>query len=115
MPDAVPPMQIVQPAPESPGVVAATTNADGRVVIDLLPKSDPLRRCAPGRPGEIVVCATDQSEFRYKREFDSDPPPDIPGARISVGKGKTLSAEIEQAGVGGFPSNRIMMRLRIGF
>ena len=115
MSDAVPPLEIVAPAPESGAMAVVAADTDGRIVIDLLPKTDPLRRCPPGRPGEIVVCATDQDEFRYKREFDVAAPPGIPDARISLGEGKTLSAETEQAGVGGFPSNRIMVRLRVGF
>ena len=93
---------------------AAPPAAGDRLVIDLLPKSDPLRRCPAGKPGEIVVCATDQDEFRYKREFDVAPLPGIPEAKLDVGDGKTVSIETEQAGVGGFTSNRVMLRLRIG-
>lgn len=115
MSDAVPPVEIVEPASESGASAVVSPSGDGRIVIDLMPKTDPLRRCPPGRPGEIVVCATDQDEFRHQREFDVPAPPGIPDARISVGEGTTLSAETEQAGVGGFPSNRIMVRLRMGF
>jgi hypothetical protein len=113
--DAVAPVEIVEPAPGNGASAPFTHGSDGRLVIDLMPKAEPLRRCPPGRPGEIVVCATDQDEFRYQREFDVDAPPGIPEAKISLGDGKTLSAETEQAGVGGFTSNRIMVRLRVGF
>ncbi|QYU70796.1 hypothetical protein J4558_12075 [Leptolyngbya sp. 15MV] len=108
-------MEIAEPASQDGGSVAIASTDDGRVLIDLMPRANPLRRCPPGRPGEIVVCATDQDEFRYKREFDVEARPAIPDARISLGDGKTLSAETEQVGVGGFPSNRIMLRLRVGF
>jgi hypothetical protein len=65
---------------------------------------------------EIVVCARrndGSSPYRI-----SQPPPrqsDIPKAELQLADGLNASAETESANVGGFLSNRMMVRLKIKF
>jgi len=78
------------------------------------PGAEP-RRCPVERTDEVVVCATDQSRFRLgpPPRPDRDGPA-LPDAKVRVGRG-SVSAETEAYGVGGHPSNRIMMRLKLPF
>lgn len=76
----------------------------------------PDRDCEPNANGDIVICASPGDAYRLK------PLPDryraeegLPAARHVLGDGSTLSAETEQVIVGGFPSNRLMLRWRKGF
>lgn len=71
-------------------------------------------RCTPAPAGEIVVCARDQERDRLR------PLPDVSGsvlpkAETRLGDGVVASAHVEQAGVGGWPSNRLMVDLKFGF
>jgi hypothetical protein len=65
---------------------------------------------------EIVVCAHrsgDLGPYRIKQL-----PPrqsSIPKAEMQLADGVSANAEAEKAGVGGFPSNRLMVRLKIKF
>lgn len=65
---------------------------------------------------EIVVCARRQegpSPYRINQ-----PParqPELPKAQVQLADGVSAGAETEQADVGGFPSNRGMIRLKIKF
>lgn len=79
------------------------------------PRRQEAAPCPAGEDGDVVVCAPDQQQFRL------GPPPRaradggaLPAARVGLGGKASLSAETEQAGVGGFPSNRAMIRLRLG-
>lgn len=77
----------------------------------------PAPSCKPAPNGDIVVCARQDTSVyrltklpeRYRRDEG------LPRASKQIGKNTTLSAETEQAGVGGFPSNRAMIRLKMGF
>ena len=65
---------------------------------------------------EIVVCARrgdGLSPYRIKQA----PPArsEIPKAEVQLGDGLSASAETQSYDVGGFPSNRLMMRLKIKF
>lgn len=65
---------------------------------------------------EIVVCANrdGQSPYRIKQaERRSDP--GMPKAQVKIAQGVNAAAETEQADVGGFPSNRAMIRIKIKF
>ena len=74
--------------------------------------------CEAERPaeGEVIVCAPARegsSPYRIKQ-----PPPEpseVPKAEVQLGKGTSVSAETEQVDVGGFPSNRAMVRLKVKF
>ena len=91
----------------------AQPDADGRVVIDLMPV-EPYRRCPAPVAGEITVCAEDPNRYRYNREFEVPSPDGMGEAGISLGDGVRLQPEVESVDVGGFPSKRIMLRLKIG-
>ena len=61
---------------------------------------------------EVVVCGRPNDEFRL------EPLPDryqagVPRAEFALPGGAKAAAETEQGGVGGFPSNRVMLRLKI--
>lgn len=82
--------------------------------IDLLPKPAVTPRCPQLSANEIVVCAPDQEEFRLR------PLPKIhqgtaSAAQVGVGKGATAGIAAEAAGVGGWVSNRIMVRYKLKF
>lgn len=77
----------------------------------------PAPRCGTTGPdGEVVVCATSQESYRLKPlsdRYDADVPA-LPKAETKIG-GATVAAESEASGVGGFVSNRAMMRLKVPF
>ena len=90
----------------------AQPDADGRVVIDLMPV-EPYRRCPAPVAGEITVCAEDPNRYRYNRDFDTAGSDEADEASISLGDGVKLQAEVESVNIGGFTSNRVMLRLKI--
>ena len=70
----------------------------------------------PNAGEEIVVCGRRPDELGPYRlpplpQRDSY----IPKAERAIGKGIAIAAETEQADVGGFPSNRVMVRFKIKF
>lgn len=72
------------------------------------------RRCPPGESGDdVVVCARSPDADRIGTIPDYSRPMTLPRAATAIPGVGTLSAETEQAGVGGFPSNRAMIRLRL--
>lgn len=76
-------------------------------------------RCGkPGPDGEIVVCAKSQEEFRLRpvpERYVVDTPA-LPKAETSILGGKAkIAGEVEQGDVGGFPTNRAMVRLKVPF
>ena len=65
---------------------------------------------------EIVVCARRADGFSPYRI--NQPPPrqsDLPKAELQLADGVSAAAETENVDVGGFPSNRLMVRLKIKF
>ena len=62
---------------------------------------------------EIVVCADGSSPYRIKQQPVRQP--DLPKAEVQIAEGVQASADTEQADVGGFPSNRVVLRLKIKF
>jgi len=74
--------------------------------------------CRAQKPSddEIVVCARRDGELSPYRI--GQPPSrrsDVPKAELQLADGVAASAETESADVGGFPSNRVMVRLKIKF
>lgn len=65
---------------------------------------------------EIVVCARRKDGFSPYR-INQPPPrqPDLPKAELQLEGGLSIAAETENVDVGGFPSNRLMARLKIKF
>ncbi|MEJ8629818.1 hypothetical protein P0F65_08150 [Sphingomonas sp. I4] len=61
----------------------------------------------------MVVCGRSADADRIGTVPDYSRPFTLPRARTDIPGVGTLSAETEQAGVGGFPSNRAMIRLKI--
>ena len=75
--------------------------------------------CAPRKAAadEVVVCANPNGMSPYRLK---DQPPPRPGARlpkaeVQLADGVKVGAETESADVGGFPSNRAMLRLKLKF
>ena len=83
---------------------------------DLLPATSPKlsarRECRTDQTGdEIVVCGRSDEEFRLR------PLPDryersAARAEFDLG-GAKLAPQVQQGSVGGIPTNRVMLRLRI--
>lgn len=71
------------------------------------------RECPTAEAGdEIVVCARPDDEFRLK------PLPEryqagVPRAEFGLPGDAKAVAETEQGAAGGFPSNRVMLRLKV--
>ncbi|MGK6323799.1 hypothetical protein ACMGDM_12050 [Sphingomonas sp. DT-51] len=85
----------------------------------IAPPRATVPRCPENGPGDdIMVCgrAPDQEQFRVRAlpgRYDPDAAA-LPKAETGVFGGRAkLAAEAEQAGVGGFVSNRGMVRLKI--
>ena len=96
-----------------PLLLLSQTTADPpppRVVIDLLPKA-----CTkPSEQGEdIVVCGRREEPYRIGPIAPA--PPAIPDAKIGIGEKATLAAEAQQGEIGGIPTNRAMITLKIKF
>ena len=69
-----------------------------------------------GSQEEIVVCASRSGESPYR--IGKAPPAagkGIPKAETSVADGVAVAAEMETVDIGGFPSKRAMIRVKIKF
>ena len=65
---------------------------------------------------EIVVCARRRDgSSAYRIKPMQAPGSEIKQAEMRLGEAVTASAETERYDVGGFPSNRVMVRLKIKF
>ena len=74
--------------------------------------------CAGGKSNddEIVVCARrDEGSSPYRINQPSPGKSDIPTAELQLADGVSAAAETENVDVGGFPSNRLMVRIKIKF
>ncbi|WP_394664410.1 hypothetical protein [uncultured Sphingomonas sp.] len=89
----------------------------GAVAGPVLPaprRAPTTRRCPPSDSGDdVVVCGRSSDADRIDTIPDYSRPFTLPKARTDIPGVGTLSAEVEQAGVGGFSSNRAMIRLKI--
>ncbi len=91
----------------------AVSGPPAPAVARLTPRPD----CPANDGGDIVVCARkDNDQFRLKTlpERYSQAPQRIK-AETNLSRNTKLSAETEAASVGGFVSNRAMIRLKMGF
>ena len=91
---------------------AATSAAPEEVAATVPPP------CEAQRPAkdEIVVCAGRQdgsSPYRINQPPAREPR--LPKAEVQIAQGVSAGAETEQAVIGGFPFNRMMVRLKIKF
>lgn len=91
----------------------------GAVAGPVLPKPRPpatARRCPDrGEGDDVVVCARPSDAYRIPTIPDYSSPMTLPAARTDIAGVGTVSAETEQGNVGGFVSNRAMIRLKIPF
>ena len=67
--------------------------------------------------GEVIVCANRNGVSPYRLQEPKEAPEGsaLPKAEVKIADGVTAGAETQQAHVGGFPSNRIMVGLKIKF
>lgn len=77
----------------------------------------PPQRCtAPsGQGGEVVVCGRREGQSPYRIGPQLPTPPALPDAEFSLGGGVKLKAHAEQGEIGGIPTNRAMVTLKIRF
>ena len=74
--------------------------------------------CQPAEASadEIVVCANRNGEGPYRlQETPTAEQAALPNAQVNVAEGVSVGAETEEADVGGFVSNRGMLRLKVKF
>ena len=93
--------------------IAQAMNASPPERIDLtIPQS-----CRPDAASsdEVVVCANRNGESPYRLQEPPAKPKGVPKAEMSVAEGVSVAGETEQSDVGGVPSNRAMLRLKVKF
>ena len=72
--------------------------------------------CRAESAGEVVVCANRSGESPYRLKQPVERAREgLPKAEKQIAEGVGVAAETEAADVGGFPSNRAMIRLKIKF
>ena len=72
--------------------------------------------CRAANAGEVVVCANRNGESPYRLKPPIQQAKEgLPKAAKQIADGVSIAGETEQADVGGFPSNRAMIRLKIKF
>ena len=75
--------------------------------------------CAEQRTAadEVVVCANrdGESPYRLKEPAAPEEKPTLPKAEVQIAEGVIAGVGTEGADVGGFPSNRIMLKLKVKF
>ena len=72
--------------------------------------------CRAESAGEVVVCANRNGESPYRlKQPPQQAKEGLPKAEKQIAEGVSVSGETQQADVGGFPSNRAMIRLKIKF
>lgn len=72
--------------------------------------------CVPWGNGEEVVVCAKRGGKKPDRVSDAPQAKDgLPKAELGISPGVKLSGETEAADVGGFPSNRAMVRLKVKF
>ena len=96
-----------------PFVIAQAISASPPERIDLtIPQ--PCRPEAASND-EVVVCANRNGESPYRLQEQPPPEKGMPKAELSLAEGVSVAGETEQADVGGVPSNRVMLRLKVKF
>lgn len=100
-------------------LIAQPVSDNPATIIDLTVRNE----CpAPSRGSdEIVICAPgegDPDRFRLPQSLRGDPDAEVrplPKAEISLSENAVASAEAEQVEIGGAPSRRAVVRVKIGF
>ncbi|WP_294242746.1 hypothetical protein [uncultured Sphingomonas sp.] len=95
-------------------MIALQAGAVAGPVLPVPRKPSTARRCPPDETGDdVVVCGRSSDADRIGTIPDYSKPMTLPKARAQIAGVGTLSAETEQADVGGSPSKRAMIRLTI--
>ena len=69
-----------------------------------------------GQNDEIVVCGNrGDGSSPYRINQPPAPQKQLPKAEVQLANGASAGAETESVDVGGFPSNRLMLRLKLKF
>jgi hypothetical protein len=82
----------------------------------VVPPTAPRCRARASPGDEIIVCAPrpdGRSPYRINQPAAADA--GLPKAQMQIARGVRASAETERADVGGFPSNRLVVRLKFKF
>ena len=64
---------------------------------------------------DVIVCGRRDETSRYRIPPPASSPSRKDRAEWQVGEGASVSAETENVDIGGTPSNRVMLRLKIKF
>lgn len=95
-------------------MIALQTGAVAGPVLPVPRKAPTARRCPPDDGGgDVVVCGRSSDADRIGTIPDYSAPMTLPRARAEIPVVGAVSAEVEQADVGGTPSKRAMIRLTI--
>ena len=89
---------------------AGTATPLERIDLTVAPPCGP----APSQD-EVVVCGRADGRSPYRLPEIEEPDARPPTATVGIGGNAALAAETESADVGGLPSNRVMVRLKIKF
>ena len=82
----------------------------------MVPAAAPRCRARASANDEIVVCARrpdGPSPYRINQPPAAEA--GLPKAQVQIARGVSAAAETEQADVGGWPSNRLLVRFKIKF
>jgi hypothetical protein len=90
-------------------IQSAASAAPVRIVLTVPPPCGAARAASD----EIIVCANGSNLYRISQPAAR--PSEPPKAEVQIAEGVHASADTEQADVGGFPSNRMVVRLKIKF
>ncbi|CAH0496265.1 hypothetical protein NVSP9465_01296 [Novosphingobium sp. CECT 9465] len=101
------------PATDVPAALASDAPAEVRTFD--LSKVVSSKQCGSVTGGEIVVCATDVRRNRMQTPAYEFPLPEPPKARLALKGGGSIAVETEQASVGGTPSNRVKVGVKLPF
>lgn len=71
--------------------------------------------CRPRDTDQIIVCAPKEKATNRVQDLGNADEPYLPKAELKLFGDVKAAVENEAANVGGFPSNRVMMRLKIPF
>ena|SRR5436190_2002220 len=96
-------------------VFVALQSAEPQSIADnLLPRSD---RCVKQSTSgdEVVVCGRRNGQSPYRIGPQAPLPPVLPDAEFSLSNGVKAKLGAEQGAVGGIPTNRAMVSLKIRF
>jgi len=74
-----------------------------------------MRQPCDGQSSEEVVVCAKRGESPYRLKQPAPPPQKTAKAEVTIADGVAASAETESADVGGFASNRLMLRLKVKF